>query len=298
VTPCSLAKKGARIVGVMVLMRLAKAVGMAVAALLRGGAVGAGSVGEGAWPVQLDAFMAAEAKQADQTRRLAEFSDLIPLVDRLYEQAVPVLTNRAHPIVALFFMLCHRGFLAAAATIIRGRPDDAGATTRRTIELVKSACAIRHDPRNLKRWLASEQRRSRWQARNTGTRSKAKLPALKYPEGHPVVGQLGLLEGVLSDAFVHFTPEQVSALPYGVVEGRAIRLGYLVDDPWLLRNQLSILASVHVLAFKIFDECLEGALSRDLAWRATYGRLEANARRVSEQLRIEEEARHEGQGDK
>lgn len=248
--------------------------------------------------MQLDAFMVAEATHADETRRLAEFSDLIPLVDRLYEQAVPILGNRAHPIVALFFMLCHRGFLAAAATIIRGRPDDAGATTRRTIELVKSACAIHYDPGNLTLWLAPEQRTSRWQARNRGTRSRAKLPALKYPKGHPVLDQLGFLQGVLSDAFAHFTPEHVSALPYGVVGGQAISLRYLVDDPWLLRTQLSILTTVHVLAFRIFDECLEGALSRDPGWRDTFGRLEGNARRVAEQLRIEDEARHGGQGDK
>jgi len=247
--------------------------------------------------VGLDAFMAAEAQQADQARRLTEFSDLVPFIDRLYEQAFPIFTNRAHPIVALFFGLCYRGFLAASATILRGRPDDAGAITRRTIEVAKGALAIHHDPENVKLWTASDQRAGRWQARNQGRRPGARPPALKYPKGHPALEQLGFLEGVFSDAFVHFTPEQVSALPFGIVEGKAIWLRHLVDDPWPLRNQLSILASVHVLAFKIFDECLGGALAGDPAWRETFGRLEANGRRIAEQLRIEEEARHGGQKD-
>src|SRR5258705_3563852 len=87
------------------------------------------------------------------TRGLPHFNRIMPLIDKLYDRSLGLL--RVADPRALFYgqslLLCHKAFICAALTIGRRHPDDAAAITRRAIEAVSIARAIKYDPANLER---------------------------------------------------------------------------------------------------------------------------------------------------
>ena len=68
------------------------------------------------------------------------------------------------------------------------QPDDAGPITRRAIEVVRLAAAMKADPAVAERWIAYEKRMERWQARDQGEMPRPLH--IPIPAKTPLVKQL------------------------------------------------------------------------------------------------------------
>jgi len=220
--------------------------------------------------MSLDDFIDADQQNLDRIRTLLpHFRELMPQMHELYQRSLDLVPKDAL-VFGRSLLLCHKSLLSAAAMIGRRHPDDAAAITRRAIETARVALAVKHDAKNLERWKNAEQRLARWAARGQGKRPKPVKDIIQYPAGH--AGQEELLRyfGLLSDAFVHFTPEFVETQgwrhqtrgEYGYVE-----LPYLETDQRSIERHLLILGGVHMRIVDILDECFDGALSGDDEWR-------------------------------
>jgi hypothetical protein len=165
-------------------------------------------------------------------------------------------------------LLSHRSFLSAGAQALRALPDDAETLTRRPLEAARLALAFKHDPANIERWLAVEQRTKRWRRRlaNEAPDRDGLRLGIKYPTD-AISEQLGKLLGMLSDSAVHFTPEFLDRQSWGKDDqgGETIelRLGYFTEDHPSVEAGLSHLAADHFLCLKPFDVCFDHAFSRD-----------------------------------
>jgi hypothetical protein len=93
--------------------------------------------------------------------------------------------------------------LGAVSLLLRLHPDDATAVTRRSIEAVLLAAAIKHDNRNLSEWQAFDRRTARWSARERGQKPERLQPKITYPSDEKVKRLLQQL-GTLSDAYCTF----------------------------------------------------------------------------------------------
>jgi hypothetical protein len=225
--------------------------------------------------VSFDEFLAGQDGYVQRVRRLPEFNMLIPLLDQMYARALEIFpATGGQAYFGRLMLVSHRGLFSAGATICRAQPDDAAGVTRRVVEAALTALAIKHDPENFKRWAASEQRVERWKARLEGRKPKPLNDSVQYPKDHPTVDWLRRQVGVLSDFEVHFTPEFLSSRcwEYPVhddPERGLLKLKYFEQDPRELADALRFLASTHAMVLDAFDECLDGAFSRDNEWRET-----------------------------
>jgi hypothetical protein len=73
--------------------------------------------------------------------------------------------------------------------------------------------------------------------------------------------------GLVSDAYVHFTPEYYSSLDWEVRStsstGGEIRLNYFHRDRREIERQFIALCAFHGRILKVFDRCFDGLLSGD-----------------------------------
>ena len=131
--------------------------------------------------------------------------------------------------------------------------------SRRAIKAARTTLAINLDPENGKRWLAYEERVSRWSSRRAGE----KPPSLDYKAlaGDALAEELNGLMGTYSDAEVHFTPEVLSGLDF---QHRARRNGiyseYLETNDSKLAHHLVSLAAANLCILKTMDRCVNGSL--------------------------------------
>jgi hypothetical protein len=140
------------------------------------------------------------------------------------------------------------------------------------VEAARLALAFKHDPANIQRWLAAEQRTEGWRRRLANEppdRDGLRL-GIKYPTDE-ISETLGKLLGMLSDSAVHFTPEFLDRQSWGNVdtggETVQVRLGYFAEDQPSVEAGLSHLAGDHFLCLNAFDVCFDHAFSRDYRWR-------------------------------
>lgn len=223
--------------------------------------------------MSLDSYLDNDQYNLDQIRGgLPHFRELMPRVHAFYEASralIPLDSERVH---GRCLLLCHKCFLAAAAAIGRRHPDDAAATTRRAIETVTLALAYKLDRSNLEQWQQSEARLARWKERHEGRRPKPiQVRYSAAVRDHELLRKLKTYEGILSDAFVHFTPESVVMQAFReATEGTTdtIELPYLEVDQKVIEQQLILLADIHYGIIHIFDECYDRRFSRNTAWQA------------------------------
>jgi hypothetical protein len=222
----------------------------------------------------IDSYLDTDQENLDRLRvLLPEFRVLMPLIHELYDRSQELIPPDDPASVALgrTVLICHKSFLAAAAAIARRHPDDAGPLTRRAIEAASVAVAINHDPQNLERWTAAEERLARWNARHKGKRPARLRPlGIRYPE-HPVLEELRRYEGILSDAFVHFTPEFIAGQTWRQTdhgERVIVELIFLEANQRVIERELLVLAAIHHRILGLVDECCRGAFSRDSQWSA------------------------------
>ena len=137
-------------------------------------------------------------------------------------------------------MLSHREFLVGCNLLQCGLPLDAGANTRRAIEIARLALAIKRDRANAESWMQSEKRQARWDAWQAGERPK-NLPPLQWPEidNDPLFAPLKDYFGMYSDTFVHFTPEFIGQQQFDERPSQdsvaVVNLRYFSSDRMVIR---------------------------------------------------------------
>jgi len=247
-----------------------------------------------------DGYLRAEANNLEQIRRLPAFS-LVEQVGVLYERSAGILPPDTNIVLRQLFVACHQALLSAAATIGRARPSDAIGVTRRAVETALTAAAIKHDPANLKRWLSTEERLSRWEERLKGKRAKRQPKGgIVYPTS-ALVESLARQKGILSDAGAHFTPEFYSTLRRHVLnpdapagELRQVRFDYFESSQREIERSLMALATVHLQIILLFDEsCFEGAFSRAPAWTTLHQEIRTLGRALAGSFQAEAEGDQE-----
>jgi len=202
---------------------------------------------------------------------MPHFRELFGLLDTLYVEGLDLIPAASPPYFGRLFLICHKSMLGAVSLLLRLHPDDAGAVTRRSIEAALMAAAVKHDPANLTEWQSFEQRTKRWDARQEGQRPKALRPSITYPETD-AVRQLWSQLGMLSDAYVHFTPEFMLNLDWRNAEAGdgdvSVHLNYFTKDRSQIEREFVTLAGVHSATLDIFDACFERPFQANQRWRS------------------------------
>ena len=210
-------------------------------------------------------YFAAQQRHLEQITSLPYFRLLMEPVDQLYEISARLIPPTTSPVPVRLFMTCHKAFLAAASFIARGQPSESAGITRRAIEAGCLARAIKHDEANLHRWLAYEARLARWVARRDGSKPKYKPTKIIDPSGHEGVAWLRKHAGIISDEAVHFSPESLDSEDWheeAGVDTITLRLQYFEPSQRVIEREIWLLAGVHTRLIDLFDEYLDGHLSR------------------------------------
>ena len=211
--------------------------------------------------------------------------ELMAALDAAYRATI----GKPHPGPALFgrfLQVCHKSMLAAYALIAQRQPEDSVAVTRRAVEAAKVALAIKANSANANEWLSFEHRNNRWITRQRGERPKSFR--VKYDDlgGNPVADELDLWLGVLSDAYVHFTPEYFDSLDWDekiCADGeRQIFLHYFHRGAQEVERHFKLLSAAHGTIFKAFDQCFDGGISADPEMIDAVNRFWQTAKRFSD----------------
>jgi len=214
-------------------------------------------------------YLDAQAHNLSELRQLPEFK-FVELVHDLYDLSLPLRPRDPDVRFLQLFIVCHGALLSAAATIGRALPGDTFALTRRAIEAVALAVAIKADPSNYDRWLDEERRLKRWEQRLSGEKPQEQPGrGIVYP---PSVDRLRSYLGTLSDAGVHLTPEFIATQRYRIepiagTPGGYLRIIYFETEQRELERALMFLASLHLEILEAFDGVFGGALRRDAEWQ-------------------------------
>jgi hypothetical protein len=218
-------------------------------------------------------YIKAQRSNIESIINLPHFSILGSLVDQLYNDTVKLIKKDTAPRYGRFLLLCHRSFLSAITLIGQAQPEDAAPITRRAIEIAKVCLASKFNEENASKWMAYEKRDARWKARLTGEKPPF-LPPIKLdlPANHPTLAELEKDFGMLSDAYVHFTPEF-----YGSQNWRnqhetdsntaMVYLSYFTSDQRTIERELILLIGAHIKILQVLDECLEWAFSQNVEWQ-------------------------------
>lgn len=231
--------------------------------------------------MSIEDYIAAQRNNIASIRQLPHFSILGSFTDKLYERAIALVPISFPPPFGQLLLICHRALLSALTLIGQAQPDDAAPITRRTIEAVRLAIAVKRSPKNATEWAAYEQRMERWKARDRGEKPKPLSPKLDLPRDHPILSELEKQLGILSDSSVHFTPEYFGSQHWIKSEAR-IELRYFTSDQRIIERELITLVGIHASILRIFDECFDGSFFSDKEWQQMWQQLETNGRPLSE----------------
>jgi hypothetical protein len=220
--------------------------------------------------IPIDGYFKAQQENRTNLVRLPEFQQLTPLVDSLYEQSIRLVPRDDFGLYGRVLLVCHSSFLSSVALIVQAQPHDAAPITRRAIEAIRLAAAVKEDRNALEQWLAYEKRQMRWQARQEGMRPQPLNLNLRVE--HELVNDLLDTWGMLSDAAVHFTPEFLSDLSWNVRKGpagREIYLNYFVQDIGTIQRDLILTTGSHAKMLRVLDWCWDGVLVKSPEWAGT-----------------------------
>ena len=111
-------------------------------------------------------------------------------------------------------LICGKSMFSATALIAERQPEDSVAVTRRALEVAKVALAVKLKDTNAAQWTSHQERHDRWLKRLQ--REKPKPFRVEFTEirGEPLMDEIDRWLGILSDAYVHFTPEFYDSLDW------------------------------------------------------------------------------------
>jgi hypothetical protein len=202
----------------------------------------------------------------------------------LYEYSLSVIPRATHPIFLKLYLLCHKSFLSAATLIGQCQPDDAAPITRRGIEIAKTSLALKFKEENWEKWTEYEKRLDRWKKREEGKKPPPFSPKLDLPKDHPILKRLGAQIGMLSDAWVHFTPEFLNSQNWKDrtdIEPPMVYLVYFISDQRIIERELVLMGGTHIDIHYIFDECFDNAFTKNEEWQKKIGALGLEGMRLS-----------------
>lgn len=231
--------------------------------------------------MSFEKYIEAQRRNLDSALKFELFAVCCPMMDRLYEISVSAVPKDKSPVFGQFLLICHKSFLAAATLIGQAQPDDAGPITRRAIEVVRLAAAIKNDPDIMEEWVAYEKRMERWEARKEGKRPK--FLHVPIPADYPLVKQLIETWGIISDAEAHFTPEYFHSLRWEERHDQML-LHYFSGEQRMIETAIIQLLGSHIMMLKILDYCLDGAFNGSKDWRGVHDELYAKAKPWADRL--------------
>lgn len=216
-------------------------------------------------------YIEAQRSNLKAIEKLPHYSILVPLVDEIYSHSIKIVPKDTPPRYGRFLLLCHKSYLAAATLIGQAQPDDAAPITRRAIEIARVCLASKHNEDNYEKWLSYEKRHARWEKREAGEKPPH-LPKIQLdlPKDHYILNELMSELGMLSDAYVHFTPEYYTSLNWKddrKSEPPMVRLSYFISDQRVLEREVVLLTGIHAKIIRLIDECLDNFLSHEAEWR-------------------------------
>jgi hypothetical protein len=221
--------------------------------------------------MSIDDYIHAQKGNLESIKNLQHFSALGSLVDQLYNQAAKLVPQNTSPRYGRSLLLCHRSFLSAITLIGQAQPEDAAPITRRAIEAARICLALKFNHRNLEKWLDFENRMKRWKTRGEGSKPPSfHPPRLDFPRNHEVLDELTTHLGMLSDSYVHFTPEFEESQDWRILPEAhfvSVYLNYFISDQRTIERELLILAKIHGYILGVIDECLDWAFRQNEQWR-------------------------------
>ncbi len=221
-------------------------------------------------------YVRSQRANLDHMLRFEPFATTILPLHEIYTSAIHLIP--ADNFYGQFVLMAHKEFLAAASLIGQAQPDEAAPITRRAIEMIRVAQAVKQDPENTKKWIAFEERIERWRVRREGKKPKSIRINLKV--SHPIIDQLMAIHGMLSDSGAHFTPEHFASRNWSKRDGM-LYLDYFNGDQRTIEREILLLVAVHTLILRVLDGCLEGAFSKYEKWAQSLAQLQKRAKQLS-----------------
>lgn len=148
--------------------------------------------------------------------------------------------------------------------------------------------ALKFKEENWEKWAAYEKRLARWQEREEETKPPPFSPKLDLPVNHPVLKKLDRERGILSDSWIHFTPEYLQSQNWQDkldVEPPMIRLVYFISDQRTIERELILMTGTQVNIHYIFDECFDKAFSKNAKWQKIMGTLGSEGMKLSQEFK-------------
>jgi hypothetical protein len=210
---------------------------------------------------QFTMYIAAQFNRTTFFLQNETFTKVIVAVDIAYALAraekQQITAGRARILLA-----CHQAMYSAASCLARGLPLDAAAASRRALEAARTILAIKLDRQNGEKWMAYEERMSRWQARQADQRPPKLRIDYDVLRGDVLADKLATFIGILSDAAVHFTPEFFSRLDFQERKHSSeVFSEYLEADEHQIAQELKMLSAAHLLILKTIARCFGDSLN-------------------------------------
>lgn len=216
----------------------------------------------------IDDFIAALRRNFDTFSAHPLYTQGVQALDTAYQTAIRSMAPAGYPaIYGRLLLVCHKHMVSAANLIASCLPEDSAAITRRAAEAAKVATAIYLNDANTQAWLSFDQRNERWVRRQANERPRSFQVRYEHLRGDQDSEALDNYIGVLSDAYVHFTPEFYSTLCWQVTrnehgEGGRIYLNYFQSSTREIERHFILLMAVHGKILQAFDRCVQGNLSQ------------------------------------
>jgi hypothetical protein len=238
--------------------------------------------------MSMNGFLQAFIANVEHGSATAYFKQIVGALDAVY-----LCARRIYPTAdnipathAKFLMICEKSMRSAAIVIASRQPEDSTAITRRAIEAARTALAIKLNDENATNWLAFDKRMERWAKREVHEKPKSLFVDLGV-KGDGLFENLGNMAGVLSDVYVHFTPEFYSSLSWDATLqpgiGARIVLNFFRPDEREIERQYLILGTVHKMLLEAFDRCVDGRLMTDKEFYVLYVELLEALKKSSDQ---------------
>lgn len=231
--------------------------------------------------MSIEDYVSAQQKNLESIKKLPHFSSLGQLVNDLYELACRLVPRNLPPHYGKFLLLCHKSFLSALTLIGQAQPEDAAAITRRAIEMARLALAVKTNQENATNWLAFEKRMARWRDREEDIKPKTFSPKYDLPKDHLVMNALEKHLGILSDSYIHFTPEFFGNQDW-IHSNTGIKLEYFTSDQRTIERELIALTGIHASILRILDECFDRALFASSDWTRLWDTLHRDGVKLAE----------------
>jgi hypothetical protein len=234
----------------------------------------------------MDKFIQAQKDNFDRGCQGEIFRGLVGTLDQAYLTIIDRHNSDTPQIFGRLLLICHKSMLAAATLIAQSQPDDSVGITRRAVEAAKVALAVKLNDDNAQQWVSFQERHDRWIRRQENERPRPFHVQFKDLKGDLVVEDLDRFLGILSDAYVHFTPEYYCSLDWDERRepdgGGAIFLHYFHRDAREVEQHFITLAAVHGVILRAFDRCFDGGISSDSEMFAAVNEFRKFGKRVND----------------